>query len=227
MVRVVWLLLGCFLTTAEEKKPERLRYLKPSGGKWALESEVTHEETDGGSRYVSRTERGTESMTLTVTRDREYRPQTVELEHVKGKDRKTARIEWKDGKAALTRDGTTEVVKVPDRAVFTTAPDWSDILELVPRYDAEKGGKQEHAGFWFHPSQPHRNLAFTVEKTGTDKVRHKGSPLELGRFAVTIRSGTYKVWALPNNRVVKLLPPGDKAAPVVLEGYEETTRGLK
>jgi hypothetical protein len=129
--------------------------------------------------------------------------------------------------ARLKRDGTTDLLQAPANPVVTTAPDWSDIFELVRRYDAGKGGKQEFPGLWFHPTRPLRQLTFSVERVGDDRVKIKDGGQKLGRYRVTLRSGGYLVWARADGRVCKILPGGGRAVPVVLEGYEEATSRLK
>jgi hypothetical protein len=67
---LLWSLLVCGSVGhpgAEQAMP--LRYLKPAGGRYVLESEVTRTTTENGSTYVSRTVRGPETLTLTVYRD--------------------------------------------------------------------------------------------------------------------------------------------------------------
>jgi hypothetical protein len=120
----------------------------------------------------------------------------------------------------------TEKVTVAPDAVVTTAPDWSDIFEVVRRYDRAKGGKQEFPGFWFHPAAPPRNLTFTAEKLGQDSVTVDGTKTALDRYRVELRSGGYVVWADGGGRVVKLIPAGRPAAAVVLQGFEAATKAL-
>jgi hypothetical protein len=219
-------LLLCLLLPADEARPTTLRYLKPAGDKFVLESEVTRE-TRGGAVYTSKTVRGTESLTLTVRRDEKGQTQGAEIVHDRAGAKKSAQVEWTGTGFRLKRDGVSEDLKAPRDAVITSAPDWSDIFELVPRYDRVKKGKQSFAGLWFHPSQPPLTPTFTVEHTGTDAVTRKGKEEALERFEVRIRASTNRVWAKPDGVVVKILPAGQRAVPVVLEGYEEATRGLK
>jgi hypothetical protein len=112
----------------------------------------------------------------------------------------------------------------------TTAPDWSDVFQLVRRYDAAKGGKQDFPGLWVHPVQPMQKLTFSIQRIGDDTVavREKGKEMEvkLGRYQVKLRSGDYAVWADPDRRVVRIVPANRKEAFVVLQGYQEATRGL-
>src|SRR5262249_48039734 len=131
--------------------------------------------------------------------------------------------------ARLKREGTTELLnRVPDAPVVTTAPDWSDVIQLVTRYDAKKGGRQEFGGLWFHPvEQPQIPIAFTIERAGTDKITLKEKEIALHRHDIHLRSGGYRAWSDADGRVVRIAPRGPGGVPVVLEGYEEATRELK
>jgi hypothetical protein len=221
------LLLLPLLVVADPPHPETLRYLRPQGGKYVLESEITVTRDKDGYTYVSRTVRPQETMTLTVRRTPDGRLLRAELVHQKGDARKSAVVEPRDGKLLLKRDGVTEVVNLPDTTFFTTAPDWSDVIELARRYDLKKGGKQEFAGLWFHPTRPTLTPTFTVEKGGEDRIRVGGVEHKLERLNVRLRASTNTVWVFPDRRVCKILPAGEKAVPIVLQGHEEATRDLK
>jgi hypothetical protein len=227
MTRALCVLFSCcFIGQLAAEKPTPVRYLRPVGDRFVLESEITTTAAPDGSTYVSRTVRGTETMTLTVKRDKSGRVLRAEIVYQRGKERKTASLELTTGQAKIRRGGTTDLVKAPDNPIVTTAPDWSDIFELLRRYDAKKAGKQEFAGLWFHPTRPHLLLTFVMEKVGVDAVKVKGKKQQLDRYQVRLRSGGYRVWAR-GGQVVKILPAGAKAVPIVLEGYEEATQGLK
>jgi hypothetical protein len=166
-------------------------------------------------------------MTLTVQRTTEGRLLKAELVQQMNTVRKTALVEPRDGKLRLTRDGVGADINLKDNVIFTTAPDWTDIIELAARYDDKQGGKQEFAGLWFHPTRPTLTPKFTVEKVGVDRITAAGTEHILRRFKARIRASTNTVWTFPNGRVCKILPEGEKALPVVLEGYEEASRDLK
>jgi hypothetical protein len=210
-----------------EADKESLRYVKPVGGRYVLESEVTTTTTPKGLTYVSRTVRGPETLTLTIHRDREGRVVSAEVVQKTAGELKSATLNLDGGKAKLKRGGTTDLLKVAGDPVVTSAPDWSDVFELIRRYDARKGGKQEYPGLWIHPIKPPLLLTFAVERVGEDPVKGKGGEEKLRRFRVGLRSGSYTVWARADGRVCKILPAGAKAVPVVLEGYEDATRALK
>jgi hypothetical protein len=203
-----------------------LRYLRPVDGRWVLESEVRQSRTADGAVYESVTHRPGQKMTLRLFYDGKRRVTAAEIIH-EAKSKNAAKATFKDGTARLVRDGKEEVFKLSAEPVVTTAPDWSDIFLLARRYDRSKGGRQEFAGFWFHPQQPARLLTFAVERLGDDTVRMKDSSQKLGRYRITLRSGAYLVWADDIGRVYKLIPAGNPKAAVVLEGYEEATAPLK
>jgi hypothetical protein len=80
---------------------------------------------------------------------------------------------------------------------------------------------------WFHPTRPTLTPKFTVEQVGEDKITAGGADHTLRRLRVRLRASTNTVWVFPGGRVCKILPDGAKAVPVVLQGFEEATRGLK
>ena len=225
---LLWGLVVCvFVGYAEADTAKPLRYLKPEGGRHVLESEVTHTTTPKGSTYVSRTVRGPETLTLTIQRDKEGHVVGAEVVQQTAGERKNATLALQEGQAKVTRRGTTDLLKVAADPVVTSAPDWSDVFELVRRYDASKGGKQEFPGLWIHPIKPPLVLTFSVEHVGEDRVKGKGGEQKLRRYRVRLRSASYTVWARTDGRVCKILPAGVKAVPVILEGYEDATRTLK
>jgi len=230
MLTLFVILAGCgLLAAAEPDKPTTLRYLRPSGDKFVLESAVTTtRDKDGTTTYVSLTDRGSEKMTLTLRFNKKGEIKEAEAvqETAQGKKQVSATLD--NSKIRLVQDGAThDILNPPANPIVTTAPDWSDIFQLVQRYDGKKGGKQEFSGLWIHPTKKTLMLTFTIERLGSDTIKVKDAEMKLDRYRVRLRSGDYLVWADPSGRVCKLLPPGAKASPVVLEGYEEATRELK
>ena len=225
------LVLGCLLAPPQDEKPAPLRYLRPAGDKYVLESEITVTPEKNGSIYTSTTNRtgkdGDEKMTLVLHLDANNHIRSAEAVYVTSKDKKTATLTLRDKSAILKRGGTTDLLnRVPETPIVTTAPDWSDVLQLVTRYDVKKGGKQEFGGIWFHPVEPPLMLTFTVERVGDDSVKLKEQDFTLHRHEVNLRSGGYRVWSNDGGHVVRIVPHGG-GVPVVLEGYEGATRDLK
>jgi hypothetical protein len=217
MSPTVWTLLGCgLLTAADADKPAALRYVRPEGDKFVLESEVTATTSPQGTVYVSRLRATPGGKVL-----------SAEAVLQQGRDRRTAQLNLEGPMPRLKREGVTEFVKAPRDPVVTTAPDWSDVFQLVRRYDADKGGRQEFSGLWFHPSQPLTTPTFTIERLGGDTVTVNDRPVELSRYKVQLRSGDYLVWARPDGVVCRLAAQRPRPVPVVLQGYEEATRDLK
>ena len=206
----------------------KLRYLRPAGERFVLESELEIIRTPEGSLYKSRTVRGDESMTLRVERGKQVEFLSAKLMHQKGEMQTTASAEPRGDKLLVTRGERTEEVDVKQPVIFTTAPDWSDIFEMAARFDPKKAGKQEFAGLWFHPTQPSQTPKFSIERLGSDTITLDGNAVMLTRCRARIRGGsTYLVWILEAGRVCKLAPEGGKGTPVVLEGFEKATKELK
>ena len=229
MFPVFSLVLGSFLVAAEPEKPPALRYLRLADSKFVLESEVAQTRGREGTTYVSRTERPKEQMTLTLQFDADGKLVSAEAVLEVQKNKRSAVLTFKGGRAQLKRAGgvTDFIPKLSAGTVVTTAPDWSDIFQLVRRYDRKTGGKQTFSGLWIHPVQPAKKLDFTIENEGKDTIEVKDKKVSLDRFKIRVRSGTYYAWADGNGRVYKLMAPRKQSTAVVLEGYEEETRGLK
>jgi hypothetical protein len=227
---LVLLLLGGVLPAAEGK-PVTLHYVRARGERFVRESEVTGLSARPGP-YLSRTFRGRGKTTLEIVFDKDGAVRKASVTHLPDAEAEPmagqkASLEITGGKARLRQGDKVAEFAVPAGAVVTTAPDWSDIFQVVLRYDTRRGGKQSFPGLWIHPTQAHRLLTFTVEKVGSDEVEIDGKKETLTRYLVRLRSGPYKVWAREDRRVVKILPAGGRAVPVVLDGYQEATRALK
>src|SRR5262245_8258497 len=232
MTPLLSLFLSCILVPSQDDKPAPLRYLRPAGDKYVVESEVTVTPVAHGSVYSSKTNRTTEdgelTMTLTIKLDANNAIRSAETELVTPKGKKTATLTLFKDHARLKADGTTEILnRVPEAPIVTTAPDWSDIIQLVTRYDAKKGGKQEFGGIWFHPVEQPSTPTFTIERVGEDKITLKDKELKLHRHDITLRSGGYRAWSDNDGRIVRIVPRSGDNAPIVLEGYEDSTRELK
>ena len=227
MLPLLWSLISLPLLAADAEKSSTLHYVKPVDDKYVLESEVTTTPNDDGSTFVSRTVRGGETMTLTIRFDKKGQVVTAEAAFEKDKMKKTAALAFRDKEnATLKRGGLTDYLKASPDVIVTTAPDWSDVLQLVRRYDAKKAGKQEFTGFWFHPVNAYQSLTFSIEHVGKDKIGVTDKVIDLQRYAINLRSGEYLVWADVDGKVCKILPR-KKGTPVVLEGLEELTKDLK
>jgi hypothetical protein len=216
------------LAQGEADKIVPLRYVRPAEGKFVLESEVTGTKSHDRWIYSSRTERGSEKMTLTLTYDKGNTLSRAEAVLDNGMTKQTATVVFDKNGAQLKRPGgVTDLIKFTTAPpVVTTAPDWSDVFQLARNYDRRRGGKQSFQGLWIHPSRPYQMLTFTLDRVGEDSFMLKERKVALDRYRVALRSGEYTVWADAGGLVYKLAPVGKPDDFVVLEGYEEVTRGL-
>lgn len=204
-----------------------LRYVRPAKDSFVLESKITLVTTRRGTTYASLTDRVSEKMTLTIQLTADHKVLHAEAVRETDEGRQSARVVFDENGAALTRRDETERLKVPADAVVTTAPDWSDVLWVILRYDRGKGGKQSFAGLWIHPVQATRQLSFDVTREKSEAVEVDGREVPLDRYRVVLRSGAYLVWADRAGRVVRLMPPDRPQASVILEGYEKATAKLR
>jgi hypothetical protein len=212
-----------------EAKPAPLRYVRQVQGKFVPESVITQTATADGTTYTSTTERGSETTTLTLRFDKDNKLQSAEVTLQQAKGKKTALLTIRGKKGFLKRPGgITDLLDVSPAVVVTTAPDWSDIVQLVRRYDRAKGGKQSFAGLWIHPVEAQKQLSFTVEALGeTTLALDKQKELKLHKYGIGLRSGAYNVWADAAARVYKIQASGGSGTVVVLEGYEDAVGKLK
>jgi hypothetical protein len=220
-------LLLVLLPPAGAEPSVSLRYVRASEGKFVTESRVTEVATKDGVRYTSVTDRGREKMTLSLRFDAKHQLRHAEARQDGPKGKQTVTVVFKEKEAILTRGRATLRLAVTPDVIVTTAPDWSDIFQVVRRYNQAKGGQQKFAGLWIHPVQEARQLTFTVEPLKEDVIRVGGKKVTLKRYRVQLRSGAYLVWADRTGRVYRLMPLGRPAAAVVLEGHEKATSGLR
>ncbi len=212
---------------APAEAPVLLRYVRPSGDAFVLESVVTESRTADGLRYTSRTERPGEKMTLALHFDGKGRLRNAEALQETAKGKRAVTVVFEGKEAVLKRAGAEQRLAATPDAIVTTAPDWSDVFLAVRRYDRGKGGRQTFAGLWIHPVKEARLLTFGVEPLKEETIVAGGRKLPLTRYRVTLRSGAYLVWADRAGRVYRLMPPGKPGAAVVLEGHEKGTSGLR
>jgi hypothetical protein len=166
-------------------------------------------------------------MKLTVRYDARGRLAAAEAALGTAQGTRKVTLAVQEGQAQIKRGGVTDLFPVTGDTVVTTDPDWSDVFQLVRRYDIGRGGRQQFAGLWIHPVEPPEALTLTIEHLGTDKVTVEDQTVELDRYRVRRRGGDCLVWADSGGRVCRLLPAAPGATPVVLEGFEQATQDLK
>src|SRR5438477_6123939 len=118
MTPLLPLVLGCLLAPSQDDKPAPLRYMRPAGDKYVVESEITVTPGEHGSVYSSTTNRTTDDgeikMTLTLRLDANNAIRSAETELVTPKGKKTATLTLFKDHARLKAGGTTEVLnRVP------------------------------------------------------------------------------------------------------------------
>jgi hypothetical protein len=227
------LLPASLLRAAEPDKSRPVRYLKRAGGKFVLESEITEAQGAKGSTYISRTVRPGEQMTLTLQFDKKQKLISARVVQEMDKTSRSAKLTFQGTSALLTRPGKDPVMlaKIAPNVVVTTAPDWSDIFQLIRRYDQINGGRQEFPGLWIHPVKDTLRLTFSIERVGVDKITSGKGPknpggLLLSRYKIHLRSGDYLAWADSAGRVYKLMAAGKPATSVVRDGWQHKTGRL-
>ncbi len=221
------LVAGCALLPASEpEKPVTLRYVRPDMGKLVTAAEVTTARGDDGSTVTVKGLRPEDKLTLALHYDR--------AGHLTGADasrggKAATFTPGEKGTGTLKRTGgITDILKdLPANPVVVAGPDWTDALQVVRRYDAAKGGKQELAGLSIDPVQGLQKQTFTAERQAADTVTVKDKEQKLDRYRLKLRGGDYAVWADAEGRVVRVQSLAPKAVPVVLDGYDDVTRGLK
>ncbi len=221
------LVVGCaLLPAAGPEKPAPLRYLRPDRDSYVAAGEVSTTRGEDGTVVVTRTERPDET-TVTLRYDRAGRLTSAELVQASTRKGVTLTLGEK-GTGTMKRGGLTDFLKeLPANPVVLTGPEWADVLQVVRRYDGAKGGKQELAGLSLDPVQGLQKQAVSAERQATDAVTLKDKELKLERYRLKLPGGDYAAWADGEGRVVRVQGLVPKAVPVVLEGFEDATRGLK
>ena len=224
-----WGIIALIVTATvrgQDPSPERIRYLRPVGDKFATECDFVISRDADGWNILSRTGR----MEVEARYDKEDRLTSAKATLSDGKSTKVATVKIKDGRATVERAGAEpSTFDVPKGTIVTSAPDWSDVFLLCRRYDRAKKGKQEFPALWIHPEKPARRLTFSIEPQGIDPLKHDGIKIELTRYLIKIRDGSaYASWADGDGRMIRLipLPVKNTAFGMTLEGYEKSEAGL-
>ena len=122
----------------------------------------------------------------------------------------------------IRASGETMELECPPGVIVTSAPDWTDAVRMVRSYDRDKGGAQEFAGLWIHPTRDPFRLTFRLTPLAEDRVKRNGKDVRLGRFLVQLRGGSrYIAWRDSDGRLVRLVPERSPRGGIVLEGWEK------
>lgn len=222
----VFLVLS-FYGDAPSAKTPALQYLRPSGEKFVLESEIHEKKLKEGSTYQSVTHRSSGTMDLRITYADDQRILSAQTIYKTKAGTASARAVVDEKQVRILR-GEKEVqsLKLEKPIVLvTTAPDWSDIILLLRRYDQKRGGKQTFPGLWFHPRNPAHLRKFEVEKVGSRVLTVQEKQIPLSELRVTLRSGAYVVWADAKGVVYLIRKPKQTKGAIVLSGYQKLMQG--
>jgi hypothetical protein len=213
---------SCVAPVAEDTN-ETVRYLRRTASGLVTETEVRIESGPCGMTITSVTGRADASLTIRSAFDRDGKLNEARVTTQRGSDRQEASAAADGGKIRVKRqDGTTQEFDCPTGVIVTSAPDWTDSVLAVRRYDRQKAGKQEFAGLWIHPVQPAQRLTFALTRQGEDVVRHAGHDVRVTRLLLVLRGGSrYVVWSDDQGRMVRLVPEKATDQGIVLAGWED------
>ena len=123
-------------------------------GKYVAAADVTTTRGEDGAVVTVRT-KPPEKMTVTLRLDKSG--QATGAEVIRDPKGVTLTLGEK-GTGTMKRGGVTDFLKdLPANPIVAAGPDWTDVLQVVRRYDASKGGKQEFAGLSIDPMQGFQN----------------------------------------------------------------------
>jgi hypothetical protein len=202
---------------------ERLQYLRASADGFVPESTIQfRNERDSKRLVVSRTDRGAERLDIVARFEPDGRMVDAVVTTQRGFDRQSASaIKQRDTVRVTRADGSVLQLDCPDSVIITSAPDWTDAVLLVKRYDHQQGGRQEYSGLWIHPVQEPLSLRLTIERVGNDVVQQKGTEVRLDRYLIVLRGGSrYVAWGDAQAQLVRLMSEGRPASGIVLAGWE-------
>ncbi len=212
---------------------QTLKYVRPSSKGPVDETVIRIEGDPAGRTITSVTSRGATTLTLTSRygADERLREANVRLAS-KSPDRSSlaaATVAVADGKATVRRAGREPATfDCPPGVIVTSAPDWTDAVVAVRRYDPAGNAMQEFPGLWIHSTQEPARLTFRLTRQAEDEVSRAGRRLRLLRLALELRGGSkYIVWRNDAGHLVRLMPQGKPEQAIVLSAWEEVTRDLK
>ncbi len=222
-------LLASQTTTPAAAQFETARFLRPSGSEWVSESEIRIRPSKDGLVITSVTGREKSNLKVVARFDSDNRLLEASVTTERGDEKQSASVAVKDGKARVTRhSGENTELDCPRAVLVTSAPDWTDAFLMARRYDRVRGGKQEFAGLWIHPTQQPLRPTFTITRQGEDTVENQGESVRLDRYEITLRGGSrYVGWSDARGRLVRLVPQAPARGGIVLEGWEQVADKLR
>jgi hypothetical protein len=208
---------------------EILRYVRPSP-KGPVDETVVRVEHDAEGRTItSVTTRGATALTLISHYDEGDRLREASVRLASKPASPAASVLVEHGKATVQRARRAPVtLDCPEGVVVTSAPDWTDAVVAVRRYDPGGERLQEFPGLWIHPTEEPARLTFKLTRQREDEVTHDGRSIRLLRLLLELRGGSkYTVWRSDAGQLVRLMPEGKPEQAIVLTGWEDSTRELR
>ena len=218
------------LAQASAEARSALHYVKGAADDYKPECDVTITKTPAGTHYECKMFQGQDSTTVAVTLSAEGRLLSASsaLEIAGAAKPKVVSVGWRGGDSLdVKRASGTEFLKVSGEPIITTTPDWSDVWQLLQKYDRKKGGKQQFAGAWVHPVEQPLAVTFSIEQIDNkETIMMQDRKVRLNRYLVRLRPGDYLVWTDSAGTIIKIVKNQPKSPAVVLEGYQEATAEL-
>ena len=222
---VVYMMLTAPLFLAKDERPKTMRYVRPAGSEYSVETEITLKRSSEGHSISSVTHRGQTHLSLASVFDAGGHLQSAIVTIVSDGSQQTTKADIAGRMVTVTRsNGRMDELDCPSGIIVTSAPDWTDTFMLMSRYDDKKGEEQRFDGLWIHPTLRPLRLSFTVKYEGTDAIEFKGKTQPLERFSIVLRNESrYVAWRNGQRELVRLVANGQEQPTIVFEGWEQAT----
>jgi len=213
----------------EKHDSETIRFLRASGSEFVQESEIHFRQTLQNFVVTSITQRGEQTLTVHSQFDSNDRLVRASVTLRRGERAQSATVSVTDHTARVLRNGQeTNELKCPGGVIVTSAPDWTDSVMAVRRYDPKGNTTQTFPGLWIHPTHGPLELTIKLTRLGQDSVMLDNSSRILDRLLLVLRGGSqYIVWRNQQGQLVRLLSAMKDHGGIVLAGWERATRDLK
>jgi hypothetical protein len=202
-----------------------LKYVRPSGDSFSPESELRRQERDDGYEIISTTHRPGVKLTLTSRYGAggDLREANVTVENGKQSQSATATVTGQRVEVRRAK-GEPRTLDCPAGVIVTSAPDWTDAVLAVRRFDPKGKDTQEFPGLWIHPAQEPLRITIKLTRRGKQTVLRENEKLHLVRYLLQLRGGSrYELWADPSGQLIRLAPDGNPRPAMILSGWEKTT----